>query len=165
MILRRRAAGERGATLVEAAFVIPIFLLILLGALDFAGWELARSQASGAARDGARVGILYFQSADTNTGNDYTTKVKSAVTAHLGGTPASLKVQVACVQPAGTLISCSSAQPATDRIAVTVCWSRVPFSIAGRWFGTEDISSKSTQVIVGAPDDTAGGSGATQTCP
>jgi Flp pilus assembly protein TadG len=165
MIGRRRMGGERGATLVEAAFVIPVFFLILLGALDFAGWELSRSQASGAARDGARVGILYFQSADTGTGTDYTTKIKNAVTAHLGGTPGSLKVQVNCVQPDGSTVTCASAQPAKDRIAVTVCWSRVPFSIAGRWFGTENISSKSTQVIVGAPDDTAVGSGATQTCP
>jgi len=49
---------RRGATLVEAAFVVPIFLLMLLGMMEF-GWY-ARNQLmiANAVREGARAASI-----------------------------------------------------------------------------------------------------------
>ena len=45
---------ERGAALVETAFVLPILMLFVLGMIDLAMWNFQRSQTSSSARDGAR---------------------------------------------------------------------------------------------------------------
>ena len=52
---RRRRAGQ---ALVEFALVIPVFLLIMMGILDFGRAILAYNTLSNAARDGARVAIV-----------------------------------------------------------------------------------------------------------
>ena len=52
---RRRPAGQG---LVEFALVIPVFLLLMMGILDFGRAILAYNTLSNAARDGARVAIV-----------------------------------------------------------------------------------------------------------
>jgi Flp pilus assembly protein TadG len=55
---RRSLRDERGAQLIEAALVLPLLLLVLLGILDF-GLLFQRYEAvTNAAREGARVAIL-----------------------------------------------------------------------------------------------------------
>ena len=46
--------NEQGVTIVEAAFVIPILFLFMFALIDIGLWEYQRTQASAAARDGAR---------------------------------------------------------------------------------------------------------------
>src|SRR5207237_9935455 len=87
--------GERGATIVEAAFVIPLLFLFIFGLIDVGLWEYQGSQASAAARDGARVGILRYLSADT-TGSANNTAISNAVAARLGGQAYNLTVT--CLQ-------------------------------------------------------------------
>ena len=48
-------AGERGATLVEFAFVLPIFFLFVFGVIDF-GWAFAQNlDVKQGAREGGRI--------------------------------------------------------------------------------------------------------------
>lgn len=55
---RRGLRDERGSQIVEAALVLPLLLLVLLGILDF-GLLFQRYEAvTNAAREGARVAIL-----------------------------------------------------------------------------------------------------------
>lgn len=58
MKLRRFSRSERGAELVEFAMVMPFFLLLVAGIVDFArlfhSWEVTTN----AAREGARVAVL-----------------------------------------------------------------------------------------------------------
>jgi Flp pilus assembly protein TadG len=55
---RKSLRDERGAQLIEAALVLPLLLLVLLGILDF-GLLFQRYEAvTNAAREGARVAIL-----------------------------------------------------------------------------------------------------------
>ena len=55
---RRFWASERGAELVEFAFVFPTLLLVMLGIIDF-GFLFQRYEVvTNAAREGARVAIL-----------------------------------------------------------------------------------------------------------
>ena len=60
----RRLRGDDGAVLVEAALVLPIILFVMLGMTEYSVAELQANQASSAARDGARVGILDYKQAD-----------------------------------------------------------------------------------------------------
>jgi Flp pilus assembly protein TadG len=55
---RFRSSSRRGTTIVEAAFVLPLLLLILLGAIEY-GWLFFNvQQVTNAARQGARVAVL-----------------------------------------------------------------------------------------------------------
>src|SRR5436305_1032881 len=97
--LAARRNDQRGVTIVEAAFVVPLLFLFILGVLDIGMWEFQNSQASSAARDGARVGILKYLNADTS-GQANNTTVVNAVKARLGGrTPT---VTVTCMGPSTT---------------------------------------------------------------
>ncbi len=50
--------SRRGTTIVEAAFVLPLLLLVMLGAIEY-GWLFFNvQQITNAARQGARVAIL-----------------------------------------------------------------------------------------------------------
>ncbi len=53
-VLRRLAGSEEGATLVEFAFVVVPFLIILIGGFDLAHQAYARAIAQGALNDAAR---------------------------------------------------------------------------------------------------------------
>jgi Flp pilus assembly protein TadG len=54
--LRRRAGSERGASLLEAALVAPLLILLAFGAAEFGFVFLDFLNVSSAAREGARVG-------------------------------------------------------------------------------------------------------------
>ena len=53
-----RVRGERGAALVETAFVLPIMLLVCVGILEFGRAYQTWQVVTNAAREGARVAIL-----------------------------------------------------------------------------------------------------------
>jgi Flp pilus assembly protein TadG len=55
MKARRRCAGERGASLIEFVLVAPLFLLLMLGAIDWGWYFVLRETAVNATREGARV--------------------------------------------------------------------------------------------------------------
>ncbi len=52
---RRAAAGDRGATAVEFALLLPLLLLIVFGTIDFGRALNAQITLTQAAREGARV--------------------------------------------------------------------------------------------------------------
>jgi len=54
----RRLRDEKGAALVEFAFVLPVLLLVVMGSLSLLWMLTARSALSGAARDGARFASI-----------------------------------------------------------------------------------------------------------
>ncbi len=66
-VKRHSFKGRRGQSLVEAAFVLPLFILILAGLLDF-GWLLANQlMVNNGSRDGARYAIVNSDAADLTT--------------------------------------------------------------------------------------------------
>lgn len=74
--LRRRARGERGAALIEAAFTMPLLLLVSISVFEFGRayqhWQILTN----AAREGARIASL---PGVTNT--DITERVQAYMTA------------------------------------------------------------------------------------
>lgn len=53
-----RLRGERGYAAVETALIMPVFLLILMGVIDFGRLYWTQSTVSSAANEGARMAIL-----------------------------------------------------------------------------------------------------------
>ena len=58
-ITRRRGKGEDGQSLVEFAFVLPIFLLVLFAIIDFGMAFHAWIAVTSSAREGGRLGAVH----------------------------------------------------------------------------------------------------------
>ncbi|HEX2193415.1 MAG TPA: TadE family protein [Candidatus Limnocylindria bacterium] len=61
---RLRRPGHRGQSLVEFAIILPVFLLIVVGILDFGRVVWATSAVTNAAREAARYAIVHGGSPD-----------------------------------------------------------------------------------------------------
>jgi hypothetical protein len=66
-LLRRRSRLERGQGLAEFAIVLPVFLLIVFGAIDLGRVIWATDDITNAAREGARYASIHGGSGVTNT--------------------------------------------------------------------------------------------------
>lgn len=63
-----RFGGQRGIVAVEVAFILPVILIAVLGAVEFSRLYLVERELSAAARMGARTGVVRGSSvADVNT--------------------------------------------------------------------------------------------------
>jgi Flp pilus assembly protein TadG len=117
----RPRAGARsrrqGQSLVEFAVVLPIFLLILAGILDFGLGLYSQMTIINAAREGARIGAV------TIVGVDPTASVDNRVRAMTAGLDQSkLDVIITCQTPSGSsFVACgSSAWQSGDAVRVEV---------------------------------------------
>jgi Flp pilus assembly protein TadG len=68
VLLRRPARPRRGTSVTELAFVLPIFLVFLLGTIDFAQVMYAYGTVSEAARAGARYAMVHGSMASSAVG-------------------------------------------------------------------------------------------------
>jgi Flp pilus assembly protein TadG len=57
-MLRRKKSKERGAAAVEFALVLPFFLLLVLGTIDYGYFFFVSEVVTNAAREGARAGSV-----------------------------------------------------------------------------------------------------------
>lgn len=90
MALRLRRRGERGAAAVEFALILPIFLMLLFGIIDF-GYMINRASIiNNAARDAVREASVGGSEAD----------VRNAAATSLSGVP-NATVAVSCKSAAG----------------------------------------------------------------
>ncbi|MEO6318645.1 MAG: TadE/TadG family type IV pilus assembly protein [Acidimicrobiales bacterium] len=132
MNTRNRRRNDRGAVLVEAAFVLPVLLFLFVGFIDFSLVIAGNSAGSNAVRDGARVATLQYVNADVD-GSPNNLAIKDAVYARLGslvnGTP---DVDVACIKAdSGATIGCTRAagdsgvEVDRDLIEVTLTWTQI----------------------------------------
>jgi Flp pilus assembly protein TadG len=74
--MRKQPEGHRGQSLVEAALVLPILLILFLGIAEVGFFLFAQVQVANATREGARYGSLCRLN---HTCADLTDAVKSAV--------------------------------------------------------------------------------------
>lgn len=108
MVLGRRRREERGSAAVEFALIMPIFLMLLFGIIDF-GYMINRTSViNNAARDAVREASLGGTEA----------QVRSAANVSLNGVP-NATVAVSCRKDDGS--SCTFATKATgDRAVVRI---------------------------------------------
>jgi Flp pilus assembly protein TadG len=130
MTLRRRGRPSRGAVLLEFVLVLPIFLLLLLAAIDWGWYFVLRETAIHAAREGARTGSVQdtpaaqTQAAQTAVTNYLTgagfrsqTPAVSLSTITVGGNPVTV-ISVGLVNyPAGSI---TGYQPTRVPATITV---------------------------------------------
>jgi Flp pilus assembly protein TadG len=93
-----KAHRRRGATLVEAAFVLPLPLLFLLSILEFARYLMVLHVANNAAREGARYAIVHAGDGTTKS------QILDVVNSRMAGINANIDgyaVDVFTVDPAG----------------------------------------------------------------
>lgn len=72
----RRPAPRRAAAMVEMALVLPIFVTVMLGIVEFGRGFMVANLVTNAAREGARQSIMYG-----STNQQVTDKVRDFVTA------------------------------------------------------------------------------------
>lgn len=98
---RRRAAGQ---SVVEFALVVPIFMLVLLMAVDFGRLFYSYVQISNAAREAAAFGAT----APTDTAGMQSRAIQEKSSQSQGEPPLD-PITTTCANPAGTSIPCVSA--------------------------------------------------------
>lgn len=142
-------------TVVEAAFALPIFFLFVTGLVDLGMWTLNSNQATNAARDGARAGILAFERADALAGDDRDVVVE-AVLGHLpDGTADPDDVTIRCIDPDDRTVPCATAEVEVDRIRVEVAWAWTLVTPIAGVIGTDQGAARAsaTMLIVGLPEE------------
>lgn len=144
------AGRERGSVVIEAAVVMPILMLFILGLVDFGLWDFQNSQASSAARDGARAAIISVTGADAS-GSAANTAVHDAIAARLGGQAFTFTVE--CMTSTTTTPKTCTVSPTTvdrDRVHVRVTWNRPAMTFVSKMVGASaTISGSSIMTISG----------------
>ncbi|MBI2845862.1 MAG: pilus assembly protein [Chloroflexi bacterium] len=101
--IRKRLGGEKGQSLVELAFALPLLAIILLGAIDFGRVFYAYITIINASREGARYG----SSNPTDT-----TGIKDQVIAEATGT--------VTIDPNRITVTCDPSPCGEDSDSITV---------------------------------------------
>lgn len=155
MNARRRARTDDGAVVVEAAMGIPVVILFVFALVDLGMWTFQTNQATNAARDGARAGILGFEDADVQ-GSDSWDAILAAVEERLDRDVDASELTVNCVEPDGTDVAggCAFAEPRTDRIVVEVAWVWPLVTPVGVILGRDEGTATGTATveIIGLPE-------------
>jgi Flp pilus assembly protein TadG len=162
-LLARLRRSERGAAVVEAAFVLPVLMIFMLGAVDLAQWNFQKSAASSGARDGAREAILGGNGADCGTAalsrsstdsacSTRNTAIRDAIAKRLGRT-AAFTYRVTCLGETTTTSKVCNVNSDTvdrDRIEIEVTWQRPAMTFVSKWIGASStVTATSRMTITG----------------
>jgi Flp pilus assembly protein TadG len=117
----RPTGRRRGATVVEAAIVMNIFLLFIFGIMEFGHFVFVKQLMDNAARDGARM-------ASTGTLTVTTAQIQAQVTTELVNQgPSGLSIQVFQANPAtGANIGPWTSAGLGQTVAVTISGTYKP---------------------------------------
>lgn len=108
----RKRPARRGSHIVEAALVLPILLLFLLGLAEYCRLVLILQLTENAAREGARYAVA--RTGDGTTKTDIENYVKSRMAGQDGAL-------------AGMTIDVLSVDPATGQQVAGSSWDEAPF--------------------------------------
>lgn len=135
-IHRWRQIKRGGTAIVEVAVCFPVFMLILLGIIEFGRAMSVNQLLNSAARIGCRAAVL-----DGSSNSSITSLVQQNVTSTLGCQQSSVTVSIA-VTSARTGASLSDASAATTgdliRLNVSVPFSAVSWSVK-QWLVSSQI--------------------------
>jgi Flp pilus assembly protein TadG len=130
-----RSSRRNGAVLVEAALVLPLFFMVLLGIVEFGRAMMVSQLLTTAARDAGRSAIM-----DGSTNMEVTTTVKDFLQSTVGVAPQDVSVRIT-VRPGGTLANASPG--ATCAILIDVAFDKVSF-IPGDYLGGQRLQGRCT---------------------
>lgn len=139
---RRKAntqADRRGSAMVEVAVCFPVFLLIILGVIEFGRAMSVNQLLNSAARIGCRAAVL-----DGSSNSAVSTAVKSHVASTVGCNSSSVTVTITTTNgTTGAAISDVSSAQTGDviRIGVAVPFSSVSWAVA-RYLSTSSVKGE-----------------------
>jgi Flp pilus assembly protein TadG len=140
-IARRDRRRRRGQSLVEFAVVLPVFLLILAGVLDFGLGLYSQMTIINAAREGARLGVV--EPGNVSAIHDRVLGMSAGLDA------SSLTITTTCLRPTSpsTFVACTSPQwQSGDSVKVKVDYVyRMIWPLA---FGTQLDLTSSVQMRI-----------------
>ena len=151
---RGRSDGDRGVTIVEAAFSIPLIFLVILGLTDIGNAVFQTSQASSAAADGARAGIVISDLTGAETSGPAHDTIVNAVQGRLVSREStSATIAISCRLFDGSVIPCASANTrrGSTQIRVAVEWQWEPVSFVGHAIPVRTIKGDTTMGLVVLP--------------
>lgn len=105
--LRRLLAARRGSIAVEAAFIVPVVVLMMIGVINYGGAMMARTELFNA----VHAGLQYALIAPTNT-SGMQTAVTNASSKEFGAGSITVTAAISCVCSGGggtIASSCSTA--------------------------------------------------------
>lgn len=138
-MLKLRRRGEHGQAMVELAFVLPIFLLLVFGLVDLGRAVFVSNSLAEAARDGARYGSVQARAYDDATRSD----VETWVEARLVGVPDDATAEATC-EPASPAFGCT----VDDVLVVTVSVDLEMITpIIGQIVGALQLEGRSEAVV------------------
>jgi Flp pilus assembly protein TadG len=139
MMRRMRERDHRGQTIVEFALILPVFILVLVGIVDFGRAVYASSTIQNAAREAVRVAIV-----DQNATVIETAAIEHAVSLGIDGTD----VDVTFLDPDYTTGPCSTTPNVGCIAEVEVRYTyNAATPILGNIVGTINMSGSSRQPI------------------
>ena len=144
-MIRRRQNTERpsrdGTALVEMALVLPIFIMVTLGIVEFGRAMMIGQLVTNAAREGARLGII-----DGSTNADVITDVQTFLNESANISAADLTITITVTPAAGNPDPGNEVGNALPRdlvdVYVSVPFDKVSF-IAGDYLTGKTLSGRS----------------------
>ena len=127
------SSRRNGAVLVEAALVLPLFFMVLLGIVEFGRAMMVSQLLTTAARDAGRSAIM-----DGSTNKEVTSTVTDFLQSTVGVVPHDVFVQIT-VSPGGTLANAS--RGATCTVVIDVAFDKVSF-IPGDYLGGQRLQGR-----------------------
>lgn len=120
---------QRGATIVEMAFVVPLLFMVLFGIIQFGLIYFKTGAVNNAAREGARYGAVHPRSDDDSQPDSIQAFAKGRASG--GVDPNRLAITVtfpdSTVEEEGRLVTRTNNRARGDKINVTVSYPMITF--------------------------------------
>lgn len=142
-ILPRKTSNRRGAAMVEMALVLPLFVMLVLGIIEFGRAMMIANLVTNAAREGARMAVL-----DGSTNADVTSTIRtflrSAISSSLSDSDMPVTITITAApgntNPANNLANANSRDLVTVRV-------QLPFNkvalVPGDYLGGKQLTGQS----------------------
>lgn len=120
-IRRTENNKRRGTALVEMAMVLPVFLMVVLGIIEFGRAMMVANMVTNAAREGARLAVI-----DGNTNADVQSSITTFLETAINVAPADLTISIAITAAAGNPDPMNQVGSASPRDLINISVS-VPY--------------------------------------
>ena len=141
--IRRNKQARRGAAMVEMALVLPVFLMLVLGIIEFGRGMMVANLVTNSAREGARMAVL-----DGSTNTEVATAVQTFLVSAIGHgiSSADITTTITVTAAAGNPNPANNVANAISRDLITVKVS-LPFNkvalIPGKYLKGRQLAGQS----------------------
>lgn len=147
MMMKQRQVSSSGrsrcgAAMVEKAVVLPLFLILVLGIIEFGRAMMVMQLITNGAREGARMAAM-----DGNSNTDVDQFIRDFVQATVNLNPSDITITISVTPASGNPQNVTDVGSAAARdeieIAVSVPFNKVTFLTPVKFLAGKNISSKS----------------------